>query len=157
MLPSTERWLFGPGPSLVTPRVMRALAAPVLGHLDPDFLAVMDDLRARLARVARAPEGSLALAVSGTGTAAMETSVANLVGPGRRVLVEPLPGGGRQRGQRIRDQGADEVDIGRERRGALDARVRRGHDGGPLEQLVRRRASREGAPGVLEAPPGVPL
>jgi alanine-glyoxylate transaminase/serine-glyoxylate transaminase/serine-pyruvate transaminase len=87
MLPSTERWLFGPGPSLVTPRVMRALAAPVLGHLDPDFLVVMDDLRARLARVARAPEGSLALAVSGTGTAAMETSVANLVGPGTRALV----------------------------------------------------------------------
>ena len=87
LLPSTERLLFGPGPSLVTPRVMRALAAPVLGHLDPDFLRIMDDLRVRLGRVARAPEGSLALAVSGTGTAAMETSVANLVGPETHVLV----------------------------------------------------------------------
>jgi alanine-glyoxylate transaminase/serine-glyoxylate transaminase/serine-pyruvate transaminase len=87
MLPATERFLFGPGPSLVTPRVMRALAAPVLGHLDPQFLAIMDDARARLARVFRAPEGSLVLAVSGTGTSAMEAAVANLVEPGRRVLV----------------------------------------------------------------------
>ena len=86
-LPSTERLLFGPGPSLVSPRVMRALAAPVLGHLDPQFIGIMDDLRARLARTMRAPEGTLALAVSGTGTAAMEASVANLVEPGRRVLV----------------------------------------------------------------------
>ena len=86
-LPSTERWLFGPGPSLVTPRVMRALAAPVLGHLDPQFLSIMDDLRARLARVFRAPDGSFAFAVSGTGTAGMEAAVANVVAPGTRVLV----------------------------------------------------------------------
>jgi alanine-glyoxylate transaminase/serine-glyoxylate transaminase/serine-pyruvate transaminase len=66
---------------------MRALAAPVLGHLDPQFLVIMDDLRARLARIARAPEGTFACAVSGTGTAAMETAVANLVKPGSRVLV----------------------------------------------------------------------
>lgn len=87
LLPSTERLLFGPGPSLVSPRVMRALAAPVLGHLDPQFIGIMDDLRARLARTMRAPDGALALAVSGTGTAAMEASLANLVEPGRRVLV----------------------------------------------------------------------
>jgi alanine-glyoxylate transaminase/serine-glyoxylate transaminase/serine-pyruvate transaminase len=86
-LPTSERLLFGPGPSLVTPRVMRALAAPVLGHLDPQFLIVMDDVRARLARTFRAPEGSLTLAISGTGTAGMEAAVANLVEPGRHVLV----------------------------------------------------------------------
>jgi alanine-glyoxylate transaminase / serine-glyoxylate transaminase / serine-pyruvate transaminase len=86
-LPATERWLFGPGPSLVTPRVMRALASPVLGHLDPQFLALMDDLRARLQRVFQAPSGSFVFAVSGTGTAGMETAVANLVAPGTRVLV----------------------------------------------------------------------
>jgi alanine-glyoxylate transaminase/serine-glyoxylate transaminase/serine-pyruvate transaminase len=86
-LPSTERWLFGPGPSLVTPRVMRALAAPVLGHLDPQFLSIMDDLRTRLARVFRALDGSFAFAVSGTGTAGMEAAVANVVAPGTRVLV----------------------------------------------------------------------
>ncbi len=65
---------------------MRALAAPMLSHLDPDFVVIMDDVRARLARVFRAPEGALTFAVSGTGTAGMETAVANLVAPGTRVL-----------------------------------------------------------------------
>ncbi len=83
----TERLLFGPGPSLVTARVMSALARPVLGHLDPVLLDVMDDLRARLARVMRAPNGSRVVAVSGTGTSAMETAIANIVEPGRKVLV----------------------------------------------------------------------
>jgi len=86
MLPSDERLLLGPGPSLISPRVMRALGAPMLSHLDPQFLAIMDDTRARLARVFKAPERSFAFAVSGTGTSAMETTVANLVQPGRRVL-----------------------------------------------------------------------
>jgi alanine-glyoxylate transaminase/serine-glyoxylate transaminase/serine-pyruvate transaminase len=86
MLPATERLLLGPGPSLISPRVMRAMAAPTLGHLDPLFLELMDDTRARLARVFQAPEGSFAFAVSGTGTSAMEVAVANLVQPGTRVL-----------------------------------------------------------------------
>ena len=85
-LPAHERLLLGPGPSLISPRVMRALAAPMLSHLDPQFLELMDDTRARLARVFQAPEGSFAFAVSGTGTSAMETAVANLVAPGTRVL-----------------------------------------------------------------------
>jgi alanine-glyoxylate transaminase/serine-glyoxylate transaminase/serine-pyruvate transaminase len=85
-LPATERILLGPGPSVMSPRVMRAMASPVLSHLDPEFVCLMDDLRARLARVFRAPAGSLALAVSGTGTAGMETVVANLTQRGTRVL-----------------------------------------------------------------------
>ena len=80
----TERLLFGPGPSLVTARVMGALARPVLGHLDPVLLGVMDDLRARLARVFRAPAGSRVFAISGTGTSAMEAAVANLSSPAKR-------------------------------------------------------------------------
>ncbi len=71
---------------MISPRVMRALGAPMLSHLDPEFLAIMDDTRARLGRVCHAPDGALALAVSGTGTTAMETAVANLVAPGTRVL-----------------------------------------------------------------------
>jgi alanine-glyoxylate transaminase/serine-glyoxylate transaminase/serine-pyruvate transaminase len=63
------------------------MAAPTLSHLDPLMLALLDDVRARLMRVFRAPEGSFAFAVSGTGTSGMETTVANLVEPGRRVLV----------------------------------------------------------------------
>jgi alanine-glyoxylate transaminase/serine-glyoxylate transaminase/serine-pyruvate transaminase len=85
-LPSTERILLGPGPSLIAPRVMRAMAAPVLSHLDPDCLALMDDVRARLARLFKAPEGSLTIAMSGTGSSGMEATVANLVGDGTKVL-----------------------------------------------------------------------
>jgi alanine-glyoxylate transaminase/serine-glyoxylate transaminase/serine-pyruvate transaminase len=65
---------------------MRAMSAPMLSHLDPHFLELMDDTRARLGRVFKAPEGSLSFAVSGTGTSAMETAVANLVQPGTRAL-----------------------------------------------------------------------
>lgn len=70
----------------MSPRVMAALARPMLSHLDPEFIEIMDDVRARLSRVFQAPEGSFAFAVSGTGTSAMETAVANLVEPGTRVL-----------------------------------------------------------------------
>src|SRR5687768_17519770 len=86
MLPAAERILLGPGPSLISPRVTRAMSAPMLSHLDPQFLEIMDDTRARLGRVFRAPEGSFAFATSGTGTSAMELAVANLVQPGTRVL-----------------------------------------------------------------------
>ncbi len=85
-LPATERFLLGPGPSMIAPRVMRALGAPVLGHLDPDLLAMMDEMRGQLQRLFRAPDGSLAFAVSGTGTSGLETVVANLVQDGTRVL-----------------------------------------------------------------------
>src|SRR3954465_10209054 len=86
-IPAIPRILLGPGPSLVSPRVMRALATPVLGHLDPQLLSTMDDVRDALRRIFRAPDGSTALAVSGTGTAAMETCLANLVEPGSRMVV----------------------------------------------------------------------
>ena len=86
-LPTTDRILLGPGPSTIAPRVMRAMTAPVLSHLDPDLVALLDDVRTRLGRVFRAPEGSLTIAVSGTGTSGMEATIANLVGEGTRVLV----------------------------------------------------------------------
>ena len=85
-LPESERILLGPGPSMVSPRVIRAMAAPVLSHLDPDLMAMMDDMREQLASLFRAPTGSFAFAVSGTGTSAMETAVANLVDDRTRVL-----------------------------------------------------------------------
>jgi alanine-glyoxylate transaminase/serine-glyoxylate transaminase/serine-pyruvate transaminase len=71
---------------MITPRVMRALSAPILGHLDPDLLAMMDDTRARLAHLFKTPPDSLTLAVSGTGSSGLEAVVANLVGDGTRVL-----------------------------------------------------------------------
>ncbi len=61
MLPTSERLLLGPGPSMMSPRVMRALAAPVLGHLDPDLLAMMDEVRGQLRALFRAPDGGVRL------------------------------------------------------------------------------------------------
>ncbi len=87
LLPENSRILLGPGPSMTSPRVMRAMAAPTVGHLDPVMVALIDDVRDRLGRLFRAPEGSFAFAVSGTGTAGMETAVANLVREGTRALV----------------------------------------------------------------------
>jgi alanine-glyoxylate transaminase/serine-glyoxylate transaminase/serine-pyruvate transaminase len=66
---------------------MRALAAPVLSHLDPDFVPMLDDVRASLQRVFRTDSKSLTLATSGTGTSAMEAAVANVVSDGMRGVV----------------------------------------------------------------------
>jgi alanine-glyoxylate transaminase / serine-glyoxylate transaminase / serine-pyruvate transaminase len=86
-LPATERILLGPGPSLIPARVMRALAAPVLSHLDPDFVPMLDDVRVSLQRVFRADSKALTIATSGTGTSAMEAAVANVVSEGMRAVV----------------------------------------------------------------------
>jgi alanine-glyoxylate transaminase/serine-glyoxylate transaminase/serine-pyruvate transaminase len=87
LLPESDRILLGPGPSPTSPRVMRAMAAPTVGHLDPLMVAMLDDVRAKLTRLFRAPENSFAFAVSGTGTSGMETAVANTVRAGSRVTV----------------------------------------------------------------------
>ena len=57
LLPDTDRILLGPGPSLTAPRVMRAMASPTVSHLDPLMMALLDDVRARLGRMFRAPDG----------------------------------------------------------------------------------------------------
>jgi alanine-glyoxylate transaminase/serine-glyoxylate transaminase/serine-pyruvate transaminase len=66
---------------------MRAMAAPVLSHLDPDFVPLLDEVRASLRRVFRADEEALTIATSGTGTSAMEAAVANVTAEGRRAVV----------------------------------------------------------------------
>ena len=83
---TSERLLFGPGPSPVSARVMRALAQPVLSHLDPEMMAILDDMRRRLDWIFGAGEGALSLAISGTGTSGMEAAVANVTKPGAQVL-----------------------------------------------------------------------
>jgi alanine-glyoxylate transaminase/serine-glyoxylate transaminase/serine-pyruvate transaminase len=85
-LPTADRLLLGPGPSPVSAAVQAALGAPPRSHLDPDMVAVLDDIRTRLSRVFRSADDTATLAVSGTGSAGMETVVANLVEPGRRAL-----------------------------------------------------------------------
>jgi alanine-glyoxylate transaminase / serine-glyoxylate transaminase / serine-pyruvate transaminase len=66
---------------------MRSMAAPVLSHLDPDFVPMLDEVRASLQRVFRADSKALTIATSGTGTSAMEAAVANAVADGSRGIV----------------------------------------------------------------------
>jgi len=80
------RTLLGPGPSPVHPRVLEALALPVVGHLDPKFLEIMDQSMAMLREVFQT-KNRLALPMSGTGSAGMETCFVNLVEPGDAVLI----------------------------------------------------------------------
>ena len=80
------RLLLGPGPSEVHPRVLRAMSAPLLGHLDPAFVAMMEDVKALL-RLVFATENALTFPISGTGSAGMEACIVNLIEPGDEVVV----------------------------------------------------------------------
>lgn len=82
----SERLLMGPGPSPVPPAVRQAMALPVLGHLDPEFLAIMDRTSAGLRQVL-GTGNRLTLPLSGTGSAGMEAALVNWVEPGQKVLV----------------------------------------------------------------------
>ncbi len=81
-----QRLLLGPGPSPVHPDVLAAQARPIVGHLDPWFLDVMDQLGDMLRAVLRT-SNRLTYAASGTGSAGMETAVVNVVEPGDTVIV----------------------------------------------------------------------
>jgi len=81
-----ERLLLGPGPSNAHPAVLEAMNTPPVGHLDPAFLALMDEIQSLL-RYVWQTENRLTIAVSGTGTAAMEATIANVTEPGDVVLV----------------------------------------------------------------------
>ncbi|MFB6165545.1 MAG: alanine--glyoxylate aminotransferase family protein [Haloarculaceae archaeon] len=85
-----DRLLMGPGPSEVHPRVRQAMGTELVGHLDPAFIEVMDDVQ-ELLRYAFRTDNRWTIPVSGTGSAAMEAAVANLTEPGDTVLV---PGNG---------------------------------------------------------------
>ena len=80
------RVLLGPGPSEVHPRVLRAMSAPLVGHLDPAFLAMMEEEKSLL-RFVFATANPLTIPISGTGSAGMEACVVNLVEPGDEVIV----------------------------------------------------------------------
>ena len=85
-LQNPTRFLLGPGPSMVHPRVLRAMASPLVGHLDPYFLEIMERTQALL-RYVFETENQLTIPISGTGSAAMEAAVANMVEPGDQVLI----------------------------------------------------------------------
>jgi alanine-glyoxylate transaminase/serine-glyoxylate transaminase/serine-pyruvate transaminase len=85
-LQPSARVLLGPGPSNVHPRVMKAMLSPVVGHLDPDFVRVMEDIK-KLLRIVFQTGNEIAFPVSGTGSAGMETVLANLIEDGDEVVV----------------------------------------------------------------------
>lgn len=80
------RLLMGPGPSLVHPRVLQALSQPLLGHLDPLFLDLMNEIQALLRSTFRT-ENEFTIALPGTGSAGMEAVIANLIEPDDRAIV----------------------------------------------------------------------
>ena len=82
----SPRILLGPGPSMVAPRVLRSLATPLLGHLDPEFLGIMAEEQ-QLLRTVFQTQNQLTLAVPGTGSAGMEASLCNFIEAGDAVLV----------------------------------------------------------------------
>ena len=81
-----QKVLLGPGPSSVHPRVLQALALPVMGHLDPAFFQVMDDVCEMLRQVFHT-KNVMTVPISSTGTGAMETACANIIEPGDTVLI----------------------------------------------------------------------
>ena len=85
-MPLPPRLLLGPGPSNVHPRVLAAQASPLLGHLDPVFLEILDGVQERLRRLF-GTGNAMTLPLSGTGSAGMEACFANLIEPGDAVLV----------------------------------------------------------------------
>lgn len=82
----TVRTLMGPGPSDVHPRILSALARPTIGHLDPEFVAMMDEVKSLL-QYAFQTKNELTIPVSAPGSAGMETCFVNLVEPGDKVVV----------------------------------------------------------------------
>ncbi len=81
-----ERMLFGPGPSDVAPSVLEAMSRPIVGHLDPAFVDLLDDV-ARMLRETFRTANEVTFAVSGTGSAGMEMALVNLLEPGDRAIV----------------------------------------------------------------------
>lgn len=82
----SPRILLGPGPSMVHPRVLRAMATPLVGHLDPQFIDIMNDIQ-DLLRFVFQSEDALTIPVSGTGSAGMEAALANFIEEGDPVLI----------------------------------------------------------------------
>jgi alanine-glyoxylate transaminase/serine-glyoxylate transaminase/serine-pyruvate transaminase len=82
----TVRTLMGPGPSDVNPRILTAMARPTIGHLDPEFIRLMDEIKGML-QYAFQTKNDLTIPVSAPGSAGMETCFVNLIEPGDKVIV----------------------------------------------------------------------
>src|SRR6476659_8665944 len=81
-----KRLLMGPGPSNVSPSVLEAMSRPVLGHLDPLFVKMMDEIKVMLRHTFQT-KNEMTFPVSGTGSAGMEFCFVNLIEPGDEVVI----------------------------------------------------------------------
>jgi len=113
------RLLLGSGPSPVPERILRALAHPTIGHLDPAFGELMDEVAAGL-RTVFGTENRVAIPISGTGSAGMEAMVANFVRPGDRVVCGVHGLFGERMADELARHGADVVRVEAEWGRALD-------------------------------------
>ena len=109
-MPQSERLLLGPGPSNPYPEAVAALTRPVLGHLDPEFLALLDETMDRLRSVFRT-KNALTLPISGTGSAGMEACFVNLLEPGDTAIVGVNGVFGERMAEVARRCGADVVRV----------------------------------------------
>ncbi len=108
--PIPERVLLGPGPSTVDGRVLRAMSRPLIGHLDPEFLQLMDATQKMLRQV-MGTDNRMTFAIPGTGSAGMEASIVNLVEPGDRVVVAVCGVFGARLAEQARRNGAEVVTV----------------------------------------------
>src|SRR5256886_13478894 len=109
-MPQSERLLLGPGPSNPYPEAVAALTRPVLGHLDPEFLALLDETMDRLRSVFRT-KNALTLPISGTGSAGMEACFVNLLEPGDTPIVGVNRGVGQRMAEVAPPCGADGIPV----------------------------------------------
>ena len=107
-LQAPQRLLFGPGPSMVAPRVYQAMAQPVVGHLDPFFFQVTEEIRSLLG-YAYSTENEFNIAMSGTGSSGMEAAVANFAEPGEKFALLTNGFFADRIGEMARRQGAEVV------------------------------------------------
>ena len=129
----SARILLGPGPSMAHPRVMRALSAPTVGHLDPELLALYAEEQ-DLLRTLFQTKNEWTFALSGTGTSGMEAALVNLVEPGDEVLIA-IHG---YFGERLADI-------------AVDGRPAAGHRGNVSKTREREHAAEVACAGLLTA------
>ncbi len=119
-----NRLLLGAGPCNVHPRVLQAMSSSLLGHLDPHFLGVMDDVRSKLRYVFRT-ENPVTIPISGTGTAGMEAAIVNVIEPGDTFVMAANGYFGQRLADIAERNGANVVFVGHEFGEAVDpARVK---------------------------------
>ena len=112
-LKAPQRLLFGPGPSLVAPRVYDALSQPIVGHLDPFFFEISEQVRELLGLVF-STKNTFNIATSGTGSSGMEAAVANFVEPGHKFALLTNGFFADRIGEMARRQGAEVVRLAKD-------------------------------------------